>query len=432
MAFLGMRGTGDWVAGQRPLSWREQILYLYPNGMAPLTAILSMMGSEKVSDPEFYWWQQSVGSANGAVTGVFLTPDMLNVYVAGGVAGNTVYFRVALVLAQAIRVGHQVLLRDSSDETVDVTGKVVSVDLNGANSLIGVMLLENDDNSTTHDLSNCDHLLVMGNLNPEGGEMPDAVLWDPYKIYNKTQIFRNSLSITRTAMNTTLRTGDEYQKQKSECLKQHSIEMELAYLWSVLTERTGANGKIERTMRGLIPFIRQYAAANCLNYTTMLAPFNGLTWLQGGEDWLDLVLEQIFRYGESERLGLCGSGALLGINRLVKAGGFFQFSEKTTSYGIKVITWVTAFGTLHLKTHPLFSYDATTRNMIVVFEPKNLKYRFITDTTFYPDDLKGHSGRGGGRLDAKDEEYLTECSLEMRFPETCGILSGVGQDNHMP
>ena len=57
--FLGMRGTGDWVTNQRPQNWREQILYLYPNGMAPLTAILSMMSSEMTTDPTFNWWTQS-------------------------------------------------------------------------------------------------------------------------------------------------------------------------------------------------------------------------------------------------------------------------------------------------------------------------------------------------------------------------------------
>ena len=52
--FLGMRGSGDFtVEGQRPKNWREMILYLYPNGSAPLTAILSKMGSEKVDDPVF-------------------------------------------------------------------------------------------------------------------------------------------------------------------------------------------------------------------------------------------------------------------------------------------------------------------------------------------------------------------------------------------
>ena len=50
--FLGMRGTGDWVEDQRPKNWRQQILNLYPNGNAPLTAMLSMMSSERVDDPQ--------------------------------------------------------------------------------------------------------------------------------------------------------------------------------------------------------------------------------------------------------------------------------------------------------------------------------------------------------------------------------------------
>jgi len=31
--FLGMRGNDDWVNDQRPMNWRQQIMYLYPNGM---------------------------------------------------------------------------------------------------------------------------------------------------------------------------------------------------------------------------------------------------------------------------------------------------------------------------------------------------------------------------------------------------------------
>ncbi len=53
VGFLGMRGTGDWQTDQRPKNWREGILRLYPNGMAPLTAIMSMLGSEKTDDAEF-------------------------------------------------------------------------------------------------------------------------------------------------------------------------------------------------------------------------------------------------------------------------------------------------------------------------------------------------------------------------------------------
>ena len=52
-AFLGMRGTGDWVADQRPKDFRELILYLYPNGKMPLTGIMSKQRSEATTDPEF-------------------------------------------------------------------------------------------------------------------------------------------------------------------------------------------------------------------------------------------------------------------------------------------------------------------------------------------------------------------------------------------
>ena len=53
MAFLGMRGNGDWTADQRPKNWRQKVLQLYPNGDAPLTAILSMMKNESTDDPEY-------------------------------------------------------------------------------------------------------------------------------------------------------------------------------------------------------------------------------------------------------------------------------------------------------------------------------------------------------------------------------------------
>ena len=73
--FLGMRGNGDWVDGQRPMNWRQQILYLYPNGMAPLTAILSMIGNESVDDPQFHWWTQEQTAVGGDVAGVYTLPD---------------------------------------------------------------------------------------------------------------------------------------------------------------------------------------------------------------------------------------------------------------------------------------------------------------------------------------------------------------------
>lgn len=423
MAFLGMRGTGDWVTDQRPKNWREYILYEYPNGTAPLTAMLAKMKSEKTDDPEFYWWTKSLPTQRATVTGVYTDSGLTTAYTSGGSAGDTLYIKMSASDESQFRVGHEVLLRDASDYDVDVVAKVTDVSSNGASSYIQVKLLEDDDNSTSHDLSDCDTALIIGNMNAEGAIIPDAISYDATKIYNYTQIFRTPLEITRTARLTRLRTGDAYKEAKREALELHSIEMEKAFLWGIMTENTGSNNKPERTTRGLINVIKTYASSNVSDYTV---DHSGSTWLSNGEDWIDEKLEVMFRYGSTEKLAFCGSGALLGIHRLVKNSGQFQISEKTTAYGIKVLEWVTPFGSIYMKTHPLFSYEATNRNMMVIFEPANLKQRYITDTTFYPDKDKQNTGHN--HYDGTKEEFLTEIGLEFHFPTGWGILNNVGVD----
>ncbi len=428
--FLGMRGTGDWVADQRPMNWREQILYLYPNGQAPLTAILSMLGSEKVDDPQFHWWTQEQSAVAGAVAGIYTLPDLSAAYASGGVAGDVLYVAITTTLGNRIREGHQILLRDASDYRVDVVGKVTGVTRGTLVTTLAVKLLEDDDNSATHNLSDCDNFKIIGNINPEGGEMPDAIALNPTKVYNYTQIFRTPLSLTRTALKTKLRTNEQYQKAKSEALEMHSWEMELAYLWGIRTENIGDNGKPERTTMGVINFIRQYAAANCDDYT-LNATYAGQTWAAGGETWLKNILEQIFRFGAGEKLCLCGSGFLLGIDALAMTGGQITLQPAQKVYGMQIREWITPFGSIMMKTHPLFSYDATTRNMGIILEPKELTNKFIDDTTFYGEsNSKTHAeGYGQRRVDGINEEFLTESGLEFGLPQKCGILNGVGLNN---
>jgi len=427
--FLGMRGTGDWTdSDMRPKNWRDAILYLYPNGDAPLTAILSKLNEQKVDDPQYYWWTQGLPAQGGAITASYTDSILSAAAGDASVSGDTIYCKVAEETADHFRAGHVAMLRYTSDYEVDVRGKVTSVYKNGANSYVAVKLIENDDNSSTYGISDCDRILVVGNMNPEGSAMPDAIAYDPVKLYNYTQIFRTPLSITRTARLTRLRTGDAYKKAKREALELHSIEMEKAFLWGVRYEGTGDNGKPERSTWGVIPFI--VGNSGIVSDFTTQTDWTNTTWLTDGEEWLDYQLEQIFRYGGDERLAFCGSGVILAINKLVKEYGTYNFTPKTTSYGIKVMEWVTPFGVIHLKRHPLFSYEVTNRYSMVIIEPKDLTYRYITDTTFFPDPDKQNTGRG--RIDGTDEDYLTECGLELHHPQKFGYLNGFNQDNGTP
>lgn len=425
-AFLGMRGTGDWETDERPLNWRQGILKLYPNGDAPLTAMLSKLSESSVDDAEFNWWTQTFPEQAGAIAGIFTDAGLGTALAAAGTSGQALYVQVAEAVADEIRPGHQVLLRDSDDPDVDVNAKVTNVVKNGASSSIAIRLLEADDNATGHDLRDADRILVIGNINAEGASMPEAIAYNPTKIYNYTQIFRNPLSITRTARKTRLRTGDSYQRAKREALEMHSVEMEKAFIYGIRTENTGSNGKPERTTLGLINFIREYASDRLFNYPTN-TDFASKSWLEGGQEWLDEQLELLFRYGADEKFCFAGSGAILGINKLVKHIGQFEFTPRTVAYGIKVLEWVTPFGVIYLKRHPLFSYESTTRNMFIAFEPKELSFRYIDDTTFYGEGEKQNTGRD--RIDGTDEEYLTEAGLEFHHPIKCGVFNGVGLDN---
>ena len=426
--FLGMRGTGDWATDQRPKNWREGILYEYPNGSAPLTALLSKMKESLADDPEFYWWTKSLPTQAGAVTNIYTDTLMASAYTASGVAGSILYVKVAEAVADHFRAGHQALMRDESDYAVDVNAKVMDVQKNGADSCITIKLLEADNNSGSHDLSDCDRILAIGNMNPEGSGMPDALSYDPVKIYNKTQIFRTPLELTRTARLTKLRTGDAYTEAKREALELHSIEMEKAYLWGIMTENTGDNGKPERTTRGLIDIIKNYASSNVDDFS-INTDYTGDTWLASGEDWLDNMMRLVFRYGSSEKLAFCGDGALLGINKLAKSSGQFTLTSKTKDYGIQVVSWQTPFGILNLKTHPLLSYETTNQYSMIVFEPAQLKYMYITDTKFYKDGENQNTG--WTRKDGTSEEFLTEAGLEFHHPTGWGYFNGVGKDNSL-
>jgi hypothetical protein len=257
-------------------------------------------------------------------------------------------------------------------------------------------------------------------MNEEGTTSPTAKAYNPTEYYNYTQIWKNSAEMTGTAMATKLRLGvDPWAEDLRDCLELHSIEMEKSFLWGIRTTGTGTGGKPRRTTNGIV----RQLSTNVNDYYTN-STYSGQTWLQGGEVWLDTYLEQIFRYGSNEKLALAGSGAVLGINRLAKASGQITINPMTVSYGLKVGQWITPFGTIYLKTHPLFSYEATSRNTLLIMEPKNLKYRYLKGR-----DTKLLRNVQTPDADERKDMYITEGGLELHHEKTFGLLHGVGLDN---
>jgi len=431
LGFLGMRATGDWPANVEPENFRIGLLLFFPNGKAPLTAINSAMGSKSSTSHTIHWFTKTLATQRATGTaGSFIYDDeaLGTAYTAAtGVADTVVFAKMTLAVSGHFRAGQAVLLRDADDYAADTHGEVTKVVENGASSYVAVKLDEADQK----DLATCDTLLIIGNSNSEGGVIPEALSYDPEEFTNIEQIYRNALDISGSEMAEETRIGDPYMELKRETLQYHGIEIEKSTIHGLQKKRTGSNGKRRWKMDGVISIINTNASANVNDYATNTS-YTGQAWIDGGGDWLDEFIYQIFDFGDdSEKLGLCGREALRGINRIAKAEGIINLEPTTTKFGMRVTRWNTPVGDIFLKTHPLFSYEATDKNTILIIEPKLLTTRPKTgrDTHFRPDILWQKGGYTA--TDGKKEEWLTELSMQYDNPAAMGILYSVGLDNNL-
>lgn len=395
-AVLGVRGSGSFSSDERPQNWREMILYLNPNGEAPLTAFLSLLKSEGTDDPAFNWWEKRL-------------PTQRFKSSAGDLAAAT-----TLTLTSGAKdcVNGTLLLHEVSGELILVTSDPdsdVSLTVTRSWGAVAAALILTDE-----------YFTVVGNLNEEGALPPTAKSYAPSKKSNYDEIFRTSVYLTRTGRKTSLRwdrTGP-YREAKREALSLHSVEMEKAYIFSEAIESTGPRGLPLRSTGGVISFLTtnigdQSSGSAGVNFGTASAGLGDID-----EDTLDKLLEAVFRYGKNEKLVLCGSTVTRAITTLGKRNGFLQMTPKSETYGMKIVEYTTPYGTMYMKMHPLFNQHPVWRKNALILDTDNLVNRPIDDTMF----IKNRQANGE---DAAKDEYLTENGLEVHLEETHSYWQGV-------
>ena len=431
MAVLGMRGTGNFGPVEEPENWRQGILLYFPNGDAPLTAFLSKMREQPTDDPTFHWFEKGLPVQRGTIRGAGTAAgpaDGANV-AAGGTAN--VYTTIqpdgfsgkdVTIFKPGYVVQNQTTEENLLVVSVDTTGNQIQLrrdigDKFGTNPAI-----------TSGAVGTGDTLVVVGEGNPEGALIGQAIAYAPVRQFNYTQIFRTPLSLTRTARKTRLRWDDEgpYREAKREALQIHSISMEKAFLFSEREEiisLAGAAGPLDitssgqplRTTRGFVNWLPPVTTATLSVNTdlTVLNPPGSLT-----EVTWDAFLELAFRYGSREKLAFCGSGALMVLNAMAKNKARIELAPTDDTYGFHLIRYITPFGTLMLYNHPLMTDNPVWRYDLLVLDPEKLVYRYIDDTTF----LRNRQSPGE---DASRDEFLTECGLEVH-------CTGVTPDANSP
>ena len=402
-AIAGLRGSGDFGADERPTDFREYILWAEPNGMAPLNALMSKMGSEAASDPEFSWWEEKLQNprlqvngalAVGATTAVVDAED-LSAGKHGAlslVAGDV----LAVESANGIWVGE--LLVVSANPTVD-TQFTVSRGHAG---------------STAAAIADNAWLTRIGNVHSEGSLAPKASTRNPTKLRNYCQIFKKAYEITETTKAIKgIRTGDPLKNDKKRKLFEIMAEMEMSMLYGRAHEATGANGKPQRSTGGLLSFI-----------TTNRTEFGG-----GGTAWTEDNLidffASVFNYDAmgagNERLAFCGNAALTSINKLARGSSStrINFEGTVKAYGMELTKWVLPQGTYYLRTHPLFNVHPVLTKSLVAINPKGIKERPLRK-------LKLKENTQPRDADYESGYWIAETGLEVNFEETMAYGGNLG------
>ena len=389
MAFIaGLRGTGSFGTDERPKNFREMILWMNPNGRAPLFALSSKMKTQAVDDPEFSWWEEVNDIARVVLSAAFTNNATTTATCAAGGCNQFVPGDLVLVeSAEAASYGQEII------KVVSITSDTAMV---VAREQAGTTSLDPTPIGTG--------LLRIGSVHAEGSLSPDSVSANPTKFNNYTQIFKTAFEQTGTSMATRYRTGDAWKNDRRRKSFVHSEKIEQSLIWGRAHEATGANGQPERYTGGLRSFITSHNTVFAVEPTI--------------DTFIDAVAP-VYDYDADsagdERIVFCGNGAINKLNSLVKADSATRVNFQGTieAWGMKLMKFVIPQGTLYFKTHPLLNVHPTYKNSMFVTNPSGLIWRPLRGR-----DTKLEQNIQANDADFRKDQWLTEGGLELHFERT--------------
>lgn len=427
--WVGMTGTGHYDdTDHLPKNWDQKHVQLYPHGTAKLNAILSSMKQGKATGPELGWWEDEVTPYGGAITGVYTDTGLANAYTSGTApVGTTLYVKCAKATVLMFRPGLEIMMTELGDSRNDVVAKVLDMHENGDSSFLAVRLMVADGGGPG-DLTDCDYIFSIGDINPQGSFPAVPRVKERVKKGNYLQIWQDTYSLTRTQDQSTFTSGDKKMQYRAECLNRFNEMREFGYQFGVKSVGTNAdNGQPEYTTDGIVQFLKSGAPDHIRHYHLFggSSTYKGQAWVAKGKRFLDESMEMLFHYTDGSRgkkLVLCGNGAISGLNQLAEMTGVrFNMSEVTTTFGWSIWRYRSPFGDVDFMTYPLFNLYPGFANTCMFLEPHNLK-RWVLQQTKHEDVTpKG--------LDGAIYQFLAEDGLQVRYPKTMMLLTGIGVDN---
>lgn len=397
-------GTGIFNSNQftqdlAKTSFAGMITRLMPNGSAPIFAISSMLGSENAVQVE-----------HGFFTKTAVFPSVVI-----GSGGQTATDTLFTVVTTTNLLPGMILRVDSSGENIIVNSVVSGTQFTCTRGVGSVAA------TTIAAAVSC---FQVGNAYEESSLRPSALIINPVRISNLTQIFRNTWAISGTAAATQVIAGETaVQENKQDCAAFHATSIETALLFGQKSQGT-RNGQPFRTMDGLVSIVgnlsyypSSYSAANI---TTAGAT---TTFTQ-----LETALDPVFNQATdpkvaNERALFVGGSAKKVINAIGRLNGTYQLVDGQTDFGLQFSTFKTSRGTFRLIEHPLLNSNASWAKMAIAVDFSTFKLAYLGDrkTQHKAFNSAGDVAQDNG-IDAVGGTLTTECTCVVKNPPANAII----------
>lgn len=248
------------------------------------------------------------------------------------------------------------------------------------------------------------YILNMGAAEMEGDLSPQAKSTITVTKFNYAQIMKEPVHVTKTADNIATYGGNERLRQRRKAGARHARDWEQVLLHGEKNIDTSSQANAVRSAGG----IDEHITTNVLaaGGTLLESEFNS---------WVGDCFRFSVRPGRQRKL-LIASRAL---NATISGWAQHKLetnSEASATYGIRVTTLITPFGTLDIVLHPLLENGYAGYGYII--DPDGIWWRPLRRTT-----LETNIQANGE--DAFKDQYLTEGTFSFTLEKCFGKITGV-------
>lgn len=362
----GQRSTGNIETGILETDMRERILELEPDA-SPLLILSKKANPEVAINPKYSWFEDRLNARFDTLS-------------AEKTSGET----TLPVTTETLWAADDLMYNPRTQELIRVVSRA------GANLTVirGV-------GSTAATIKTSDGLMRIGSAAEEGAADKPARSRNPTEVINYTQIFREPVDETATALATRNRTQPrDWDRAMNHAGIEHAKDIEYAAMLGRPSVNTsGTNPR--RTTGGFNYFATQ-------NITDVGGE------MPEAEFWA--AVSPAFRYGSSTKLLVGSMNFASIITQYPRSKVQVTQPDPSLTYGIHIVQLITPHGkVLNVMTHYLMEGE-TLANQAWIIDLANTGYKYLNGDQGNRDTHVRHEIQAPG-VDGKKDEYLTECGF---------------------